>query len=147
MTGVVLTTWGVVLEIEPEEHDGADEGRGADDAFRLGRAAYLQRCPRLAAFLVAESATLILTDDPFETSPIGALGRVALMVGVSVVEVRRTSFEMAVRIRPAGADDGPPLNGRCTIAIERHGTGERIPIPTDVRDEFIAIQLGARDFL
>ena len=146
MTGEVLTTWGVVLDVESDGRDEADEDNLADRAFSPGRAAYFERCPRLAAFLVAESATLTVTGDRLEVGTIGARGRSGLVVGVSVIEIRPTSFDMAVRIRPAVGDE-PPVNGRCTIVIERAGTGERIPIPTEVRDEFIAIQLGARDLL
>jgi hypothetical protein len=52
---------------------------------------------------------------------------------------------MAVRIRPSGQDAGSPANGRCTETILRRTTAERIPIPREVRDEFIAIQLAARE--
>lgn len=67
-----------------------------------------------------------------------------LRVGVSVIEVRPSSFDMAVRLRPAGQDQGEPANGRCAAVIERRATGERIVIPREVRDEFIAIQLAVR---
>lgn len=65
---------------------------------------------------------------------------------MSVVEVRPTSFTMAIRLRPLGNTTCAPANGRCTVFIERRLTGERIPIPREVRDEFIAIQLAAREF-
>jgi hypothetical protein len=52
---------------------------------------------------------------------------------------------MAVRIRPSGQDAGSPANGRCTVTILRRTTAERIPIPREVRDEFVAIQLAARE--
>jgi hypothetical protein len=60
------------------------------------------------------------------------------------VEVRPSSFDMAARIRPGGAD-GEPLDGRWTLLLERVTTGERLPVPRAVRDELIAIQLAARD--
>jgi acyl-CoA thioesterase FadM len=69
-----------------------------------------------------------------------------LRVGVSVIEVRPSSFDMAVRLRPAGQDQREPANGHCAVVIERQATGERIVIPREVRDEFIAIQLGAQEF-
>ena len=37
------------------------------------------------------------------------------------------------------------MNGRCTMVVERRATRERVPIPLEVRDEFIAIQLAARE--
>jgi hypothetical protein len=52
---------------------------------------------------------------------------------------------MAVRIRGTGDDPGRPANGRCTIVVERRASGERVPIPRQVRDEFVAIQLAARE--
>jgi acyl-CoA thioesterase FadM len=138
----LLTTWGVVLDlgvIVGEEPDAT-----AWRAFAAGREAYLARCPVLAGVLQREAATLVVTTeriDPIEVSP-GADG---LEVAVSVVEIRLSSFEMAVRVRAAGGD-GAPTDGRCTMAIERRDAGERIAIPTEVRDEFIAIQLAARDY-
>ena len=68
----------------------------------------------------------------------------------ATLDTRRHSWtpvviDMAVRIRPAGEDAGPPANGRCTTVVERRATGERIPIPREIRDEFIAIQLAARE--
>jgi acyl-CoA thioesterase FadM len=66
-------------------------------------------------------------------------------VGVSIVEVRPSSFDLAVRIRGTGDDPGRPANGRCTIVVERRASGERVPIPRQVRDEFVAIQLAARE--
>jgi hypothetical protein len=39
-----------------------------------------------------------------------------------------------------------PVNGRCTVTIVRRRTGERIRIPSQVREEFVATQLAARDF-
>ena len=70
---------------------------------------------------------------------------VAVRVGVSVVEVRPSSFDLAIRIRPLGDGVGPPSHGRCTIVIVRCHTGERVPITRDARDEFIARQVAARD--
>jgi hypothetical protein len=68
----------------------------------------------------------------------------------ATLDTRRHSWtpvviDMAVRIRPAGEDAGPPANGRCTTVVERRATGERIPVPREIRDEFIAIQLAARE--
>lgn len=50
----VLTTWGVVLDVE-----GIVDGQGrlsASDWFAEGRAAFFERCPRLAAVLRTEDA-------------------------------------------------------------------------------------------
>jgi hypothetical protein len=100
-------------------------------------------CPRLAAFLQDEKAELQLTDeyvDPLDdTSSTGGL-----KIGASVIEVRSSSFEMAIRVRRLGDDPAPPANGRCTLMVRRRSTGERIPVPREVRDEFVAIQLSAQ---
>jgi hypothetical protein len=139
----MLTTWGVLLDLDLiAEEDPAETARRA---FAAGRDAYLARCPILAGVVRREAATLRVTAEhlePIATTP----GSDGLQVAVSVVEIRPTSFEMAVRIRVAADEVGPPVNGRCTIAIERDATGERLPIPNEVRDEFIAIQLAARDY-
>ena len=138
----MLTTWGVLLDLGVIVGEGPDAT--ARRAFAAGRDAYLARCPVLAGVLQRETATLVVTTeriDPIEVPP-GADG---LEVAVSVVEIRPSSFEKAVRIR-AARGDRTPADGRCTVAIERVATGERLPIPTEVRDEFIAIQLAARDY-
>jgi acyl-CoA thioesterase FadM len=138
----VLTTWGVVLDL-----DGivdAERCMSAADWFADGRAAFFDRCPRLAAFLRSEGAQLRTSAE--QIGPVDLVSRAdGIRIGVSVVEVRPTSFTMAVRIRSTGADAAPPADGRCTIVIERRATGDRMPIPREVRDEFIAIQLAARD--
>jgi acyl-CoA thioesterase FadM len=142
MGGDMLTTWGVVLELDPVA--GGERGTSAADWFADGRGAFFDRCPRLAAFLRSEDARLRTSAEHFEPLDI-APSASGVRIGVSVVEVRLTSFTMAVRIRWTGTDAAPPANGRCTVAIEHRVTGERIPIPREVRDEFVAIQLGARD--
>jgi acyl-CoA thioesterase FadM len=142
MAGAVLTTWGVVLELDPA--GGRERGTSAASVFAEGRRAYFDRCPRLASFLRAEDAELRPAAEHVDGID-DAAWTGGIRVGVSVVEVRPSSFTMAVRIRPAGDGAGPSTNGRCTLVIERRTTGARIPIPREVRDEFVAIQLGARD--
>ena len=142
MTGDMLTTWGVVLNLDPA--GCGQRASSADDAFAEGRRAYFERCPRLISFLRAEDAELRPAAEHVDDIDAAAVTG-GIRIGVSVVEVRSTSFTMAVRIRPPGDRAGRPTNGRCTLLIQRRATGERLPIPGEVRDEFIAIQLGARD--
>jgi hypothetical protein len=129
------------LDIAPGEEPDATSRR----AFAAGRDAYLARCPVLAGVVRREAATLRVIAERVDPVP-AAPGSEGLQVAVSVVEIRPTSFEMAVRIRVVTEADAGPADGRCTIAIERDATGERLPIPNEVRDEFIAIQLAARDY-
>ena len=69
----------------------------------------------------------------------------SVSVGVSVTEVLPASFVMAVRIR--GEQDAIH-DGRATVTIRADsGSGPALPIPRDVRDEFIALQLNAREYL
>jgi acyl-CoA thioesterase FadM len=148
VSGDLLTTWGVVLPLEPEpEGDaGAALPGSGDRRFARGRAAFFERCPRLAGFLRAEDASLRVVAE--QVLPVRARSDAGpATIGVSVVEVRPTAFDMAARVRPEGEDGAPAVHGRCTIVIERRGTGQRIPIPDEIRDEFIAIQLGARELL
>jgi hypothetical protein len=141
VAGDVLTTWGVALDIDPPA--GSERGTSAASLFAEARRAYVDRCPRLASFLRAEDAELRPAAEHVDRLDAEWTG--GIRIGVSVVEVRPTSFTMAVRIRAVGEEAVPPANGRCTLVIERRASGERIPIPGEVRDEFIAIQLGARD--
>lgn len=135
----MVSTWGVVLEAD-ELMRAAPTAAGLVDA---GRAAYLARCPALAAAAAAARADVRVTAQ--RLGECGGADLAGASVGVSVVEVRPTSIEMAVRIRPAG--DGTPIDGRCTLAIVGRATGEPLPVPRAVRDELIAIQLGARSYL
>ena len=141
MTGDVLTTWGIVLDHDPGT--GGEDGTSAASLFAEGRRAYFDRCPRLASFLRAEDAQLRPAAEHVDVID-AAQWAGGITVGVSVVEVRPSSFTMAVRIRATGEDAVRPANGRCTLVVERRMTGERVPIPREVRDEFVAIQLGAR---
>jgi acyl-CoA thioesterase FadM len=142
MAADVLTTWGVVLDLDPA--GGGERGTSAASVFAEGRRAYFDRCPRLASFLRAEDAELRPAAEHVDGID-DAAWTGGFRIGVSVVEVRPSSFTMALRIRRPGEGAGASANGRCTVVIERRVTGERIAIPPEVRDEFIAIQLGARD--
>jgi acyl-CoA thioesterase FadM len=142
MPSDLLSTWGVVLE-----RPAGRAGPAGDPAawFADGRSAYFERCPVPSDCLEREGCTLQVTVERLGPMP-GGLEAAAAMIGVSVVEVRPSSFEMAVRIRALGTDDMRPVNGRCTVTIVRRRTGERIRIPSQVREEFVATQLAARDF-
>lgn len=139
MSAHMVSTWGIVLEAE-ELGAAAPTAVGLFDA---GRAAYLARCPALAAAAAAAGAEVRVTVERIGDA--GGADLAGASVGASVIEVRPTSIEMAVRIRPAG--DGTPIDGRCTLAIVADATGEPVPVPREVRDELIAIQLGARSYL
>ncbi|MGZ8515320.1 MAG: hypothetical protein ACXWXA_09790 [Candidatus Limnocylindrales bacterium] len=142
MSADVLTTWGVVLTLDGIVTEERLES--ASHWFAQGRHAFFELCPRLAAFLRAEKGALRVTVEQIE--PIeAACWAGGLTIGASVVEVRPSSFDMAVRIRPAIDDANRAANGRCTMVIERRATGERIPISREIREEFIAIQLAARE--
>jgi acyl-CoA thioesterase FadM len=112
--------------------------------FAEGRRAYFDRCRRLASFLRAEDAELRPAAEHVDGID-DAAWTGGIRIGVSVVEVRPSSFTMALRVRPHGDDGDPPANGRYTLVIEGRASGERVLIPREVRDEFVAIQLGARD--
>ncbi len=144
MCAEVLTTWGVVLEIDGDGGRASPIER-ASAWFETAREEYFERCPRLAALLRAESAVLMVSAEQVEALP-GGDGRSPIRLAASVTEVRPSSFDMALRIRPTTDDDVAPANGRCTVTIVRAATAKPIPIPPEVRDEFIAIQLAARDY-
>jgi acyl-CoA thioesterase FadM len=144
MAADVLTTWGVVLHVEV---DGVASGERPEPAarwFAEARRAYFERCPRLEAFLHAEEAELRLTAEQVGQAA-GPSCAGSLRIGVSVIEVRPSSFDMAVRVRTVGDEAGRLVDGRCTFVVERCATAERIPIPREVRDEFSALQLAARE--
>lgn len=135
----VLTTWGVVVEVESD--DWVDAAR----IFAAAREAYLARCHRLAAFLADAGEALRVVGERVDEIAPGVATAGPLLAGASVIEVRPSSFDMAVRIRATGDDAGRPANGRCTLSIVRTATGETLPVPREVRDELVAIQLAARE--
>jgi hypothetical protein len=146
VSGDIVTRWGLVLGWERETTADARSVITVEGVFADARTAYLDRCAVLGAFLRDQGAEVRVeavgpgtarSADPFPAD--GAL------VGVSVVEVRPSSFDMAVRIRPAGEGDATPVNLRRTMVVERTITGERLEIPREVRAEFIGLQLAARD--
>ena len=98
MEGEVLTTWGVVLDVNGTDDAGHLESIGG--WFAEARAAFFARCPRLAELLRSEDAILVVIAE--DVGPIAFPTNAGALIGVSVVEIRRTSFDMAVRIRPAG---------------------------------------------
>lgn len=141
----MLTTWGVAIDLEVTTLDARDPDAAAQAAFAAGRAEYLDRCPVLAATLRVEDADLRVTAERLDPLQLPSHGTVR--VAVSVIEVRPSSFEFATRIRVDAADHpDDPVEGRCTVVIERRATGERLEIPRAIRDEFVAIQLAAREF-
>ena len=154
MSGGVLTTWGVVLDVDADaavaaeadarSTDAASPGHLAAAWFERGRRAFFDRCPRLASFLREEDGVLSTSAERIDPLPPGAP---AARIAVSVIEVRQASFDMAFRARTWTDTQELPTNGRCTVAILRRASGEAIPLPRDIRDEFIAIQLGARGYL
>ena len=148
MSGDVLTRWGLVFAVEAEPAGDVRSLLTIESVFARARAAYLDRCAVLAAFLGEEAAEVrVAGGQPWSPAATGDLAADGALVGVSVVEVRPSSFDMAVRIRPTGGDDGDaePVNLRRTLVVERTATGERLGIPREVRNEFIALQLAARD--
>ena len=145
-----MTRWGLVFNWERASSGDELTHITAEDILARARGAYLDRCAVLGAFLGEEAAEVrVVADPPGATAPTAvfdALEADAALVCVSVIEVRPSSFDLAVRIRPTG-DGGPaPVDLRRTLVVERTATGERLGIPREVRDEFIAIQLAARDF-
>jgi hypothetical protein len=161
VSGDVVTSWGLVLRWERATAADPRSVITIEGVFADARTAYLDRCAVLAAFLrdqeaevrveVARPATATSDDSfpagsfPAGSFPADRFPADGALVGVSVVEVRPSSFDMAVRIRPAGAGDAAPVNLRRTMVVERTTTGERLEIPREVRAEFIALQLSARD--
>jgi hypothetical protein len=140
MSDAMLSTWGVVLDVDVLSI--VDEPMAAGRCFALGRSNYFELCPGLAEFLRVNGAALRVATENLEAIPLVPGG--SWRVGVSVIEVRPSSFDMAVRIHALGETTLEPVNGRCTVVIERIATGERLAIPRDVQDEFISIQLSAR---
>jgi hypothetical protein len=148
MSRDILTTWGLVLRWERQATADARSLITVEDVFADACAAYLDRCAVLAAFLRDEGAEVRVAAEPTGIATPGEIHEPdGALVGVSVVEVRPSSFDMAIRVRPAGDGDGDvvPVYLRRTLVVERRATGERLPIPRDVRDEFIALQLAGRD--
>lgn len=150
VSGEVVTTWGVVLDLDEDAADPTLEAmplrQQAACWFEAARRAYFDRCPRLTTLLGEQEARLAVSAEQIGHLPSGPY-RGGVTVAVSVTEVRASSFDMALRIRLTADHDAPPASGRCTVALVRDADGAVIPIPREVRDEFIALQLGASAWL
>ena len=144
-----MTRWGLVFHWERPSTVDVRSLITAEAIFARARDAYLDRCAVLGAFLGDAAAEIQVAADPPGTAAapvvLEAIDADAALVGVSVVELRPSSFDMAVRIRPAGDGEPAPVDLRRTLVVARTATGERLAIPREVRDELIAIQLAARD--
>jgi len=146
----VVTTWGVVLDLDEDAADPTLDAmslrRQAACWFEAARRAYFDRCPRLATLLREQVAGLAVSAEQIGPLPSGPY-RGGVMVAVSVAEVRTSSFDMALRIRLTADHDAPPASGRCTVALVRDADGAVVRIPREIRDEFIALELGASAWL
>ena len=144
-----MTRWGLVFNWERASSGDVRSLVTAEDMLALARGAYLGRCAVLGAFLGEEAAEVrVVADPPGTATPAAVLEAIeadAALVGVSVIEVRPSSFDLAVRIRPTGDGEPATVDLRRTLVVERTASGERLGIPREVRDEFIAIQLAASD--
>ena len=129
----MLSRWPVVTSVPLQATDRDDEGRLTDAALErilsAGRAAYAELCQTIdwpasevAETTVRRGAVAVASD--------------AVTVSVNVVEVYPESVTMAVRIRPAEADE-IAADARCTVLI---GSG----VTPTIRDELIAIAQNAR---
>ena len=99
--------------------------------------------PTLDQAIRAASGRLETVGGGIGTSATAPVGEV--QVAAKVVEVRPSSFDLAVRIRWHDEDDVRAVDGRFTLAIVGPA-GERRPIPVAVRDELIALERSARDY-
>jgi len=146
----IVTTWGVVLDLaEDTAHPSPDAmslPRQAASWFEAARRSYVDRCPRLASLLREQGARLAVSAEQISDLGAGPY-RGGVTVAISVTEIRASSFDMALRIRSARDDGARPASGRCTVALVRDADGAVIPIPREIRDEFIALQLGASAWL
>jgi len=146
----ILTTWGVVLDLaEDAAHPSSDAlslRRQGAAWFEAARRSYFDRCPRLASLLREQGARLAVSAEQIDNLGAGPYPG-GVTVAVSVTEIRASSFDMALRIRTARDDDAPPASGGCTVALVRDADGTVIPVPREIRDELIALQLGASAWL
>ena len=148
MSSDVLTRWGLALRLDaPAEAAPGEIPRllATGDLFAMPHRAYLDRCPVLGAFLCSGSAVVRVAGGNAGEMPDVYVAADGVHLAVSVVEVRPSSFDIAARFGPGGDPTGRSSDGRWTLVLERASTGERLPVPREVRDELIAIQLAARD--
>jgi acyl-CoA thioesterase FadM len=143
----IMTTWPVLQEHPVAAADLDADQTVADQAVARWVAAacqaYLDRCVALQR--ARERADLDLHRDV--TLPPGApLGRpTSVVVSAGATEVP-SSFTIAVRLRPVGADREVAANATCVVRLQDRATGELVPIGDELRDELIAIQRSAQHY-
>ncbi len=149
MSADILTRWALVRETAVSAGDIGPRGRLSDDAvlrwFADGRSAYFDRCANLRKEL--RSGRIRIQTAAVRVGPPPAFQQdSSALVAVSVIELRPTSFDMALRVRGLDADDSAVVDGRCTVMLADAATGASLEIPEVVRREVIALEQGATDY-
>ena len=131
MSSPVVSRWPVVVQVAVQDADrdshGALSDAGAERMFAVARDAYFDLCRTV-------DRASITADAPVVRLRPGHVGDL-VSVSAGVVEVFSGAFRMSVRIR--SIEDQVAAYVNCTFS-----TAE--PIPASMRDEFIALALGAR---
>jgi hypothetical protein len=135
----MVSRWPVVLALPVEDGDRDADHRLTADAiarfFGAARTAYFDQCRTVDAGTV-EIRELTTTR---AAAPVDDGG---VTVSASVVEVFPDHFTMTARVRPAGPAEGDGVAGSAWCSASPAG-GE---VTDAMRDEFIALAHGAREF-
>ena len=141
----VIGRWAIVLDVSLRPGDVHADGRPAEATlerwFEAAWAAYLERAPRLSALVAAGRVSRELRTRAGRE--VGPATDPEVTVGLSVTELRPSSFDARMRVRGAGGEVVGEALARLTIADPLDG-GSRVP--EDVRRELLEIEQGATGY-
>lgn len=138
----VLTRWpvGVRLEVAPEEigPDGRVSDATLSGWLNSGRAEYWNRLPPGLRPGLTVTASHVAQREPLSVPA-------AVTVAVSVVELRQQTFDMQLRVREEGTG-AVVASGGCTVTMVDPATGERVDLPSDLREALIQLEQTAAHY-
>ena len=139
----MVSRWALVVRGRVAGADLDSAGRVSSEAVeslvREGCEAYLALLPSLV--LKRQDGQLDVVLEPGHCPALEVGQSLTVLVAASAVEVRRDSFTVAVRLRPAGAER--PLDLRCQVRLTGGPAAHAVAIPDELRAQLIALEKAA----
>jgi acyl-CoA thioesterase FadM len=143
----IVTRWVVRREyrVGADDFDAAGVIRDAavEQWIVDARDTYLEKCRTVAEMIERSKLAVRARIGGMPTGEFfGTPSTVVVSAGVT--ELYPDSFTMAFRLRGYGQPGDVVANVTCAVSLEDPATGEACALGTDVRDELIALEHGAR---
>ena len=144
-----LARWAVVVETEASPSDIGADGRPLQETvlrwFEEARQVYLEGCPALREEIRCHHVRLLVDDVRIvPTGPIEP--RQTILIAVTVTELRRSSFDMALRLRSLGDTGMIVAGGSCVLVIVDPKCHTPLTLSDGVRHDVLALESEASDY-